>query len=260
MEIIFLGTGDAFSKQYGQTNTLLRFNDTNLLIDCGTTCCSSLYQLGIPLADIQNVFVSHLHADHIGGLEELALQNKYIFRKKIDLYVAESLLHDLWEYSLRGGLEYTNDDSVTLDYYFNLHPVSSTQGSFVIAGVSFDIIPTLHVRDMKSFGLYFHRVFYSDDVVFNESLLYQMAKKSDIIIHDCTFKENPVHTYYESLLTLPLELRQKMYLIHYNDKSEAMRARMPGYGMHCAEKHMCLRVHESGDGTLKVLAGSLAHK
>lgn len=249
MEILFLGTGDAFTKQYYQTNTLLRFADTNLLIDCGSTCSTSLYQLGLPLAGIQNVFISHPHADHIGGLEELALQNKYVFNRKIHLYAAEPLLQDLWSYSLRGGLEYSNDDSVTLDYYFHLHPVSD---SFVIGDVRFQIVPTMHVRGMQSYGLHFNRTFYTDDTIFNPSQLYQMAANSDLIIHDCTFKENPVHTYYESLLSLPLELRQKIYLIHYNDKSEAMRARMPQHGLRCAEKHMCLHLHGEPDSHIEV--------
>ena len=249
MEIIFLGTGDAFSKQYYQTNLLLRFNDTNLLIDCGSTCSTSLYHLGIPLGEIQNVFISHLHSDHIGGLEELALQNRYVFRKKVNLFIAENLAQDIWDCCLRGGLEYTEDGLATLDDYFNVYPVAM---QFTIADRMFEIIPTMHIRDMKTYGLYFNRIFYTDDTIFNEPMLLQMDPRCDLIIHDCTFKENPVHTYFDSLASLPEEIRKKIYITHYNDKSEMMRAKTKQYGIRCAEKHMCIKIHEKEDGTWEV--------
>jgi ribonuclease BN (tRNA processing enzyme) len=239
MKIVFLGTGDAFTKLYYQTNLLLLWENTNLLIDFGTTGPLSLYDLGIPLTDIQNVFISHLHADHIGGLEELGLQSRYVFRKKIHLYTAEPLVEELWEHSLRGGMEYTGNGGGNLDYYFHVHPVQDT---FTIGDLSFEIVPTLHVKDMKSYGLWFDRIFYSNDSIYNEPLVLEMAKRSDLLIHDCTFKENPVHTYFESLFALPPHIQRRMYLVHYNDGSEEKRSMMRQRGFRCAEKHQYLKI------------------
>lgn len=67
-----LGTGNAFAKKNWQSNFLITNNGKHLLIDCGTYCWLAAEEVGITTADIDAVFISHIHADHVGGLEELA--------------------------------------------------------------------------------------------------------------------------------------------------------------------------------------------
>lgn len=252
MEIIFLGTGDAFSKQYYNSNILINFNNTNLLLDCGHTCPASIHAYGIALPTIQNIFISHCHADHIGGLEEVALRNRYIYQQKINLHIPQALEKNIWDHSLNGGLvEYTEEyHQIGLDHYFNVHAV---ENHFTIEGVKFEIIQTKHIKGMKSYGIYFNRIFYTDDTIFDLPLLERMSKRSDLIIHDCSFSESPVHTYYKELLTLPMEMRKKIYLIHYGDNTEKLRAYMYSQGFQCAEKHMSLKVEKQDNGNIKII-------
>jgi ribonuclease BN (tRNA processing enzyme) len=248
MEILFLGTGNAFSRQYGHTNLLLKWPSSHLLIDCGSACVGSIAEYGISLAEITNIFITHLHGDHIHGLEELAIKNTYIYHQKPTLYIPKTLEKDIWDCSLRGGLECTVAGKVGLDYYFTIEPVETT---FTIEGMTFEIIPTLHIPEMKSYGLYFNRIFHTSDMVFNRGLLETMLPKSDLVIHDCSFVKNPVHAYYEDLMELPKETRKEIYIVHYGDHTEKQQSSMVEAGFQCAQKHLSLKIRAKEDGRIR---------
>ena len=105
MQLRMLGTGNAFAKKYYNNNALITSNDYRLMIDCGVTATTSLHELEVPMGDIDGIVITHLHADHVGGLEEVAFQNKYIWNKKNRLYVPEDLIEPLWENCLKAGMD-----------------------------------------------------------------------------------------------------------------------------------------------------------
>ena len=68
MELRFAGVGSAFTtKEYWQSNMIVSHDGKNLLIDCGGDIRFSLAELNMSYKDIDAVYISHLHADHIGG-------------------------------------------------------------------------------------------------------------------------------------------------------------------------------------------------
>src|SRR4051812_37577277 len=100
LQIQMIGTGSAFSKKFYNNNALVYCNGYTLLVDCGATAPRALYHLDIPMDRIDGILVSHIHADHIGGLEEFAFRLKYTYLKKIKLFVPASLVDILWNHSL----------------------------------------------------------------------------------------------------------------------------------------------------------------
>lgn len=71
MEFTFttLGTSSASPNPHRQTAAhLLRVRGHNYLIDCGEGCQKSLQQQGCGFASIDNIFISHLHGDHLFGI------------------------------------------------------------------------------------------------------------------------------------------------------------------------------------------------
>jgi len=213
MKITFLGTGGAFTKTLYHSNLLIEFDDTNLIVDFGYLTARSLHELKFPQVNVQNLFISHLHADHIGGIEELAIINRMIYNRKINLYIHKELINPLWD-SIKGGIMHNDEFDATFEDYFNIHPV---QKSFQINNISFELIKTNHIKNMLSFGLFFNKILFTGDTKFDLQLLNEFGYRSDLIIHDCTFKSNPVHTYYKDLISIPETLKKKTFLIHYSD-------------------------------------------
>jgi hydroxyacylglutathione hydrolase len=221
LKIQMLGTGSAFAKQYFNTNALIYANGYNLLIDCGSTAMQSLYELNIPLDSIDGVWITHIHSDHIGGLEELAFRTKYELHKKIDLYVAEDLLPSLWENCLKGGLINEREGFVALEDYYDIIVVKELQSVKVTDELHIEPIRTVHVPGKPNYSLYINDFFfYSADMQFNPELLARLHRERGcrLIFHDCQLeKPRNIHTMLEELLTLPIELQQITWLMHYND-------------------------------------------
>ena len=72
MRLVFLGTSHG-SHTYSRYNssTLLEVNDSHYLIDCGEPATGTLVRSQIGLERLRALFVTHLHADHVGGLAQL---------------------------------------------------------------------------------------------------------------------------------------------------------------------------------------------
>jgi ribonuclease BN (tRNA processing enzyme) len=238
MELYALGTGSAFTMKNWQSNFLIRQNGKCLLLDAGGDCRFSLAELGITINDIDAVYVSHLHADHIGGLEWggfITLFNPKL--KKPTMFGEANLLRDLWNKSLVGGMEglegtkYIEEhgNGVLLSTYFEVSPIA-TNSSFVWESIKFDIIQSVHITCKyalsSSFGLMWtdpdtkERVYLTTDCQYSpEASMKAFYTEAGHIFHDCEtskFKSG-VHANYEDLRTLPTDLKAKIWLYHYQD-------------------------------------------
>ncbi len=229
IKLTFLGTGSAFTLGEGnfQSNMLLESSrGRKMLVDCGMDARFSLHELGYSHKDIDDVYISHLHADHAGGLEWLAFSSYFNqHQKKISLYIHESLVTPLWNNVLSGGLSSLEGKIATLDSYFDVHAVPMNI-SFFWEGIEFQLIQTIHVMSgftiIPCFGLYFstgeHEVYVTTDTRFAPHQIMKFYKSASIIFQDCeTAKiESGVHATFDQLVSLPEEIRKKMWLYHYN--------------------------------------------
>ncbi|WP_232220743.1 MBL fold metallo-hydrolase [Legionella tunisiensis] len=124
LKITFLGSGSAFTvgKDNYQSNLLLQKANDTLLIDAGGDLRFSLNEQHLTYADIKSVYISHLHADHIGGLEWLAINTFFDlnYKTKPNLYCSENIIKDLWEHSLSGGLRTLQTEKATLETFLIL--------------------------------------------------------------------------------------------------------------------------------------------
>jgi len=71
-EITFLGTSCGIpTKERNTFSALLRYNNENILIDCGEGTQIQLRKIDISPTKITKILISHLHGDHILGLPGL---------------------------------------------------------------------------------------------------------------------------------------------------------------------------------------------
>ena len=121
LQLFFIGVGSAFAEEHFQTNLLIIKGDQHILVDFGATGQRALLETaGLKPVDIEYVLPTHSHADHIGGLECLALMNRYVGQRfmgksKLKMIATPEYQRILWDYSLRGGLEW-NEAEISSRY------------------------------------------------------------------------------------------------------------------------------------------------
>jgi ribonuclease BN (tRNA processing enzyme) len=88
MHLQFVGCGDAFGSG-GRSNTCFHLvgRDINALIDCGATSLVSMNKLAINRNDIDVIFITHFHADHIGGLPFFLLESNFVLKRQRPLTI-----------------------------------------------------------------------------------------------------------------------------------------------------------------------------
>lgn len=240
LSLFFVGTGSAFSKINFQTNLLVIKGDSHILIDCGSLCPYALETAyNTRLAQIKNLLPTHPHADHIGGVEELALTAYYVNKHKLNVVITDELKKKLWHETLKGGCQFSENGKMTFDSYFNqLKPVRIQKKPFEmfeinVGPINLKLFRTRHVttrqnslkNSMVSYGVLIdNTVLFSGDTQFNKEQLEWLLNKYPIntIFHDCDFSgySEGVHASYKQLKTLDAAIKSKMLLVHYNSVAE----------------------------------------
>jgi len=229
MKIKFIGTGSAFTLKNFQSNIIIEENGKRLLLDAGGDIRFSLKAAGLSYKDIDSCYISHLHADHCGGIETLAFCTFFdpSVKEKIKLFGSGELLRRGWEDSWKGGLESVQGKLLGLEDFFNVHTVKPNS-SFMWEGIKFDLVQSIHIMNgyciVPRYGLMItppnkRVVFWTADCQFCPHQILDFYKQADLIIQDCetTPFKSGVHANYLDLATLSDEVKQKMMLIHYQD-------------------------------------------
>ena len=256
LNIFLLGAGSAFSKKMFQTNFLILKEDDHLLIDCGTTGARALNSAGLSVLDIGNIFITHSHSDHVGGLEQLMLMQRYVSGTKPNLYGCQKYLRQLWGYSLKGGMgfnEKKNNGLLSLEDYVNISPIKKCAllprdtYEFNVGSLNVIAARNCHIPDkIKSWRecawstsiIIDKRIFLTADTRFEPVLLNEVLSAFDIeyIYHDCQFYPEGVHAFIEEINTLPKDVKKKIILTHYGDNFNDFKDKVRDYGFHSLAK------------------------
>jgi len=88
MEIIFLGTsGMQPTRERNLFSVLLRYNNENILIDCGEGTQRQLRIANMSSTKITKILITHVHGDHINGLPGfLQNLNANEYNKELEIY------------------------------------------------------------------------------------------------------------------------------------------------------------------------------
>jgi len=250
MKIQFLGSGSAFveasenyhsnilfskeieEKQYSgsENNTIETGTEIvtrRLLFDAGHHIQESLKLQDKTVFDIDSIFISHAHGDHIFGLEFIGFKTYFtppFGSNKIQLLGNERILTRLWDNVLSGTMKYINGAELELKDYFNPLLVPQRH-SFKFANIDFTPIQVPHVitqkEEIPAYGISFKdngvNVFLTGDTIADFWRLMGQYEKADVIFHEVEFANypNPVHSQYHQLKEYPEKYKKKMFLYHY---------------------------------------------
>ena len=239
MNLTFIGCGDSFADKLGNNSALLEWREHRLLIDLPDSNYSRIKELGLDYSDIDHLFITHLHADHINGLERFAYYRQFatpVVRPekagvKPNLYLPETLYEGLWD-SVKHGLGVTQQGVKRLEDYFDVHLIKVRDesnnvlqgingvGAFTIGDVEFRITPSKHVPNMPVYGLFVKDAFYySADSVYDTEAIAFYLHNTKKIFHDMHFYPQDLasHASVRDFASLRETEKEKVYAMHYDD-------------------------------------------
>ncbi len=250
LSITFIGAGSAFTKKFYQTNALIVKGSDHVLVDCGTRAPEALSELGLSVTDIRNYLITHSHADHIGGLEEVMLLNRYVAKRKPTMIAPAAYRKFLWKHSLKGGAAYNervDGKFLRFDDLWEAADVVPVAGAgrqlceARVGSIKLAMFRTKHIPDSApswrssspSYGVVIDdRVLYTSDTRFDPELFDFLAGRYelDAIFHDCQLYTGGVHASLEELKALPAPIKAKTSLMHFGDGVDAYADKAAAYG------------------------------
>lgn len=223
-EILMNGVGNAFSRRHWGTNFLLRGDDDYLLgIDCPDSYRRALMQNdfehgGEPLdvEHLDGMLITHLHGDHVNGLEMVLAYYRYVVEDTLDLFASTAVTNVLWQDRIGCSLGRSWDgeryQTLTAEDYYDLHEICWGEPT-PVGPFEIEMRQTVHHLPTSALRISDGDVTlgYSCDTAFDPSLI-EWLSDCDRIIHETSY--GPGHTPLFELLDLPDEIREKMLVVH----------------------------------------------
>ncbi len=227
LRLLPLGVGNAFSAISYSACLALEAEGCWLLIDCPHPIRKMMRDaalsagLDLDAADVYAVALTHLHADHVSGLEDLAYYSHFLLQRRLRLLAHPSVSERLWAGHLAAGMQFAKrepgqgDVEYRLADFFELHDLSDG-GPLECGPFAVSTFPATHsVPTTAMFVEAAGRKFgYSADTAYDPQLIDWLSR-ADLIVHEAN--GGYPHTPYERLAALPDNLRKKMLVVHYPD-------------------------------------------
>jgi CRP-like cAMP-binding protein len=229
-----LGTSHGFDPDGDLTSFVIWLNGRGILVDPSPEALAHLEVIGVAPVDIPYVFLTHVHADHDGGLVEKLLSGSRttviasdpVFRAFIEKaqlitghdFEGEGLFKHV---SANPGAPVAIEvggEQATLETRWNLHPIPTNGLKVSFGGKTFgysadtqynpDLLARLREQGKLSSALY-------------DNLMYFFwtpdgTSRVDLLYHEAGIP--PIHTDKEKLRALPEPVKAQTFVVHIADK------------------------------------------
>lgn len=205
LEVTLLGTGTPSpSEERLGPSTLVKAGTDWLLFDCGRGATQRLFQIGVPLNEVNALWITHLHSDHIVGFPDFWLRGWQVGRRRVPL--------EVWGPAGTAQMMEHLESAFEVDIGFRLNSGRrSPQGALIIAkdiveglvyeknGVKVTAFEVDHGYVKPAFG---YRIDYggfsvvlSGDTLPSENLV-RFSRGVDLLIHEVRMGDTPtrIHT------------------------------------------------------------------
>ncbi len=188
VEVVFLGTGGAFiTEQRTNLALLIEQPGFRMLVEAGPPVMYQLARAGYKAADIEHLFVSHLHGDHTLGFPMLAL-NRIDSPKLLQVYAAHSTIRQLgrlWETA------YPDLDKQRVNIKWHRRPEDRAEASEIAPGVTLETRPLPHHPGVVTLGARWEfadglSIAFVTDTVPSPATV-ELARNCTLLIHEASF-------------------------------------------------------------------------
>jgi len=211
MKFTILGSGTSVPHpQRSSSGFWLETASGSLLLDCSASVVHRMAQESLDWANLDAIWISHFHLDHVGGLPAFLFGTKYApatqkREKPLKIFGAKGLQNLIEKFDAANEYNLLKQP-FPLDI-IEVEPLEKFEILDKIETVALDTPHTpeslaIHLRDETD-----ATIVYSADTGFTKTL-GTLARSADLFVLECSFfKNKPVETH--------LELAEAMYLIRY---------------------------------------------
>jgi CRP-like cAMP-binding protein len=221
-----LGGSHGFDCKGSTSGFIIWLNKKGIMVDPPPYSSKVLRTQGIPPNLIEKIIITHCHADHDAGAF-----HKIIEAAPVEFLSTNTILNSfLRKYSSISGLSL---DEISKLFQYRTIEIGIP---LFILGARFTFHYSFHSIPALSFEIEFcdKRFYFSGDTFYNPPRLKELQlegiidedrynllanvnfSKYDIIFHEAGIP--PIHTPVKVLSELPLEVKEKLYLIHIAEK------------------------------------------
>lgn len=196
VEIVILGSGTAIpTPDRGAASYLLIVNGEKIMLDCGPGSTRKLAQAGCELIDLDKVFISHFHPDHICDLTAI------LFGSRIKGYSRTKPLELVGPVGLKEHydklLNVFGNWLTSKDYELKITELDTNNNSITVAYPQYKLIAQMVEHSHPAHGYRVETplgtITYSGDTDYCESII-SLCQNSDIAVVECsTPDERKIH-------------------------------------------------------------------
>lgn len=198
MKMTLLGTScPAVSTRRFGPSSLVRHQGQNFLVDCGSGCTQRLLAAGSNGAELDAIFLTHLHSDHVIDLYQVIVSSWHQNRdrpqkiygpKGTKAFVDGTL--KLWRQEREGRIDHEKRRSIAA---FEIEVVEFEAGSLLkTPNLEIRAFPVAHGPIQNAFGFVFEaageKLVFSGDTSPCDSLI-EAALDADIMVHEVFIHE-----------------------------------------------------------------------
>ncbi len=211
MKITVLGSGASFPQiKRSSAGFWVETANGSILLDCSASAVQKMAAENLDWANLDAIWVSHFHLDHVGGIPAYLFGMKYASQtenrtKPLKIFGAKGLRRLIENFSAAGDYNLFKQR-----FPLEIIEIEPLEKFEILLGIETVAAKTLHTDE--SFALHLRDadgkvLVYTADTGF-EKTLGTLAKNADLLICECSFVKNkPVETH--------LELAEAMFLARY---------------------------------------------
>lgn len=202
MKITILGSGNAsINEDRHESSYLLEHNGRYYLFDSGAGTLYQLLKKGFDTTEIDNIFYTHFHNDHINDLPAIIWSNNYHHNPKtntLNIYGPKRIrdyVNMLIKNILAFNTKQENSDDAIKKFRYSINVNEITNKEFELDGLKIKTQELKHFKNIAYRIEHNNKVFvYTGDTGYCDELI-EICKNADICIMECgvLIDENNLH-------------------------------------------------------------------